>query len=198
MKNSIKIFALIVISAFGFDTSAFAQTVLATNSADQLQECLLQRHNYPTEAQACIGACRGVRTENATDVKKNQCQNAYNNFRKAAGRPYEELPDKLSYELDFLTAIFSLRNGRLDRFKLVGDNSELAKHAAKVCIFQLPESQLQGYRGPFHSQFNDKIREFKQQGKPFAYQLSEISWSEDGLSTLYPCQVKRVDVVPID
>lgn len=118
---------------------------------------------------------------------------AYNELRKVSGKSVNALPPAESFLLEKLTARFSYLNGRLNRFELIGEHSELGQRAAEVCVFEFPADQA-----PVQGRYNNKIREFMSQGKNIAYQFSGISWSEDGLNSHYPCQVEQVDVVAID
>ncbi len=193
--NITRLFAICMAGTIlSFSSFAPAQTSMATTSPEQLHQCMAQRNEYPVEAKACLIACRGITAKEANNVRINACQKAYNTFLTATGQPEGQPIPVKTYQLDALTASFSLRNGRLNRFKLVGDNSELAHHAAKVCAFKLAESQLVDFR----TRFNDKVRQFKQQGKHYAYRLSGITWTEEALSTHYICHVKQMDVVAID
>lgn len=193
MNFKSRFFTLLAPILFGILTGVLAQSLPATTPSEQLQECMSERRNYPTEVRKCIIACRGVRAENSESYKINTCRKAYNEFRRASGKSEGAPVNVESFSLDKLTAMFSYRNGRLNRFELIGEHSELGQHAAKVCVFEFAEGQA-----PIHSRFNDKIREFSSQGKNIAYQFYEINWTEDGLNMHYPCQVKRVDVVAID
>jgi len=188
-----RFFTLLALILFGLLTGAIAQSLPATTPSEQLQECMSERRNYPVEAKKCMIACRGVRAENAESYKINTCRKAYNEFRRASGKPEGAPINVESFSLDKLTARFSYRNGRLNRFELIGEHSELGQRAARVCVFEFPEDQA-----PTQARLNDRIRELSSQGKNIAYQFNDISWSEDGLNMHYPCRVERVDVVAID
>lgn len=191
----------VLASAFSFGHSAAleAQDNVATTPSEQLKECLVEKRkgNYPAETQACLVKCR-IR-ENASEVQVNQCRDAYGAYRKASGKPLTSALASTvkTFEVDSLVATFSPRNGRLNQFRLIGENSELAQRAAEVCTFKLPTSQ--SYDDPqFQAQFREDIRAIRSQGgSNYAYRLSDISWSEDGRATHYTCTIGHVDVIAI-
>ena len=180
--------------ALCINTSAYAQDEIATTPRERRMECFSQQRDYPAEAQRCVGACRI--SDNASDVQANRCLDAYDAFRKASGQsraPSQTLVVE-SFAIDYLVATFSVKNGRLNRFKLVGESSHLAKRAAKVCAFKLPASQSAD-PPQFNAQFRDQIRSIRNQGENYAFKLSDISWSEDGKATHYICNIGNVGVV---
>ncbi len=196
MKNAIY-FVLVLALSIVQSTIADAQDKVATRPSEQLKECLSQKSNYPVEARACLVKCR-IR-ENASEVQVNQCRDAYNAYRKASGQTMTS-PSSLAvktFEVDKLIATFSPRNGRLNKFRLIGENSELAQRAATVCAFKLPAAQ--SYDDPqFQALFRDKILTLRNQGiNNYAYKLSGVSWTEDGRSTHYTCSIGHVDIVAI-
>lgn len=135
-----KCYVYILSFVFKTNTLAYAQVEIATTPRERRMECFSQQRDV-AEAKRCVGACRIP--DNASDVQASQCQDAYYAYRKASGQPVAGLktPTVESFEIDYLVATFSVKNGRLNRFKLVGESSELARRAAKVCAFKLPASQ---------------------------------------------------------
>lgn len=190
--------AALLLSVVSF--GANGQAPLAESPSDMLAECLSQlksgNSEHRLELRQCLQKCR-IRSD-AHESLVAACHESYSAYRKASGQAVagSAAPEVKSYQLKSLTATFSPRNGRLNRFSLVGEHPELAKRAARVCAFKLPDSQ--SHNGPqFQAQFGDEIRAIKNQGANFAYKLSDVTWTEDGTATHYTCQIGQVGVVAV-
>ncbi|WP_017444989.1 hypothetical protein [Gayadomonas joobiniege] len=186
---------LSLLIVLNFNVLSYAKDRVANTPRERLMECFPEQQAV-AQAQRCVGACRVP--ENASQTRQNRCLHAYYDYRKAVGKSIVglDLAAVESFQLDQLIATFSVRNGRINQFKLVGEQSKLAKRAAKVCSFKLPSAQNKSFTH-FHRQFNEQIRAFRQQGKQVAYKLSDIRWSEDGTKERYLCQIGQISVVAI-
>lgn len=202
MQTRISVFLLLSFLLIVPKSTAYAQDNNVAAAHEKLKECVAQlkagKAEYKFELKQCVQKCR--LGPNASGAMVEQCNKAYNTYRKAAGKTVEASPQpkEKSFEIEKMIATFGVRDsGQIIKFKFLGEATELTQRAERVCIFKLPDSQWSGDSRRFQAQFNDKIRTIRKKGKNFAYLLSGISWLEDGGSTHYDCQIKHVDVVPI-